>query len=421
MLSVGATACGSDMSSSTTTSVLPEAKRSVLTIRTVTVGDPGNPSIGVVSAFGAQGDFVDPPANGGIYKSCSDAPPGPTNCLTVGDVDGTYEIGELEVTVSQYVAFLNTVDPDGTNPHDLYFDSMSPTVWPKYGSVRYTAGSGAAPGKHYAVAYPEWTDKPFGFVNFLRAARFVNSLFNGDVLSRTKSSSGGFKYVTYAVRLSPQTETGMYDLGKPAATRARSTGFVIPSNDEWVKAAYYDPKGGGTLSYWQYPTGPSDAPNVSSLNPATGDVANAADQPLSTYKPQGLNAPSGTYPTWCPPQAGAKACSTINPLQLLPGAGIAYRGAYQANVSSVGQTQTRSPWGTLDQGGNVVEWQDTIVPPPPGRASPGTWRRLHGGVANAPSYQLLISAFGTTPEDDTAIANINPWVGFRVGVVGNLG
>jgi hypothetical protein len=32
----------------------------------VTVGDPGNASVGV-SAFGAQGDFIDPPANGGIY------------------------------------------------------------------------------------------------------------------------------------------------------------------------------------------------------------------------------------------------------------------------------------------------------------------------------------------------------------------
>ena len=49
------------------------------------------------------------------------------------------------------------------------------------------------------------------------------------------------------------------------------------------------------------------------------------------------------------------------------------------------------------------------------------WRRLHGGVANAPSYQLLISAFGTTPQDTVALGNINPWVGFRVGVIGDLG
>ena len=103
----------------------------------VKVGDPGNASVGVVSAFGAKGDFVNPPANGGIYATCADAPPGPTNCLTVGGVDYTYEIGELEVTVDQYVTFLNTVDPDGTNSHDLYLDSMSPDGWPKYGSIAY--------------------------------------------------------------------------------------------------------------------------------------------------------------------------------------------------------------------------------------------------------------------------------------------
>ena len=339
----------------------------------------------------------------------------------MGGVDETYEIGELEVTVDQYVAFLNTVDPDGTNDHDLYLDAMSPTAWPKYGSVRYQSGSDAAPGTHYSVAYPEWADKPFGFANFARAARFVNSLTNGDILSRSKSSSAGADYVTYTVRLSPETEEGMYDLADPATTRTAVDGFVVPSLDEWVKAAYYDPKGGGTLSYWQYPTGPTDAPAVSSLDPATGDVVNATTQPLSTYKPQGANAPAGTFPTWCPPQAGEDACSTVNPLQLLPGIGAAYRSLYQANLSTVGQTRTRSPWGTLDQGGNVVEWQDTIVAPPPGYPSSGTWRRLHGGVANAPSYQLLISAFGTTPQENAALGNVNPWVGFRVGVIGDLG
>jgi hypothetical protein len=148
---------------------------------------------------------------------------------------------------------------------------------------------------------------------------------------------------------------------------------------------------------------------------------NASTQPLATYNPQGSGAPKGTYPTWCPPQAGARACSTVNPVQLLPGIGTAYRELYQANVSTVGQTKTRSPWGTLDQGGNVVEWQDTIVPPPPGRSLPRTWRRLHGGVANAAGYQLLISAFGVFPQDDVLVGNVNPWVGFRVGVIGELG
>jgi hypothetical protein len=171
----------------------------VVTLRMVTVGDPGNPSVGVIQTFGApNGQFVTPPQNTGlkntgIYKTCADAPPKPQGwigdyCLTVGGVDYQYEIGAYEVTVGQYVTFLNTVDPEGKNRHDLYIDYMSPTVWPKYGSVSYSAG--AAVGKHYSVAYPQWADKPFNFGDFRRGARFANSLTNGKVLSKTESTSG---------------------------------------------------------------------------------------------------------------------------------------------------------------------------------------------------------------------------------------
>ena len=92
-------------------------------------------------------------------------------------------------------------------------------------------------GQHYSVAYPEWADKPFNFGNFSRAARFANSLTNGKVLSSTQSTSHGFNYVTYKVRLSRRTGTGMYDMHKRAPVRTKATGFVIPSQDEWIKAA----------------------------------------------------------------------------------------------------------------------------------------------------------------------------------------
>ena len=42
-------------------------------------------------------------------------------------------------------------------------------------------------------------------------------------------------------------------------------------------------------------------------------------------------------------------------------------------------------------------------------------------MTNAPSYQLLISAFGVVPEDDKLIGNVNPWAGFRVGIIGDVG
>ena len=382
--------------------------------------------MGVIQTFGLTGNTatkVEPPENSGstgIYKNCSDAPPSPKSCLTVGAVSYKYGIGEFDTTVSQYVTFLNTVDPRGRNTLQLYFDDMSPTNWPKYGSISYS--SSAAPGQHYSVAYPEWADKPFGFANFTVAARFANSLTNGKVLSKTSSSSNGFNYVTYTVRLSPKTATGMYSIANPQTTRTKSTGFVIPSNNEWVKAAYYDPKGGGTDSYWAYPTGPFNQPNVAVLNPTTGDVENGSDQPLATYNPNDPNssvdtpgAPPGAGPDWCPSQAGSN-CDTL-PADFPTGLDLEKN--YQTNVSTVGQDKTPSPWGTYDQGGNVVEILDTLAPQPPGYKFLRNWHYYHGGVANAPAYQLEISAFGYAPAD-FGVQRIYPWLGFRLGVIGNL-
>ena len=152
------------------------------------------------------------------------------------------------------VAFLNTVDPDGTDPQDLYDASESSSAWPKFGQINHS--SKAKDGAHYSVAFTEWANKPYGFLNFLRAARFVNSLYNGDLLAKSRPSSGGFELTKYKVRLSTKTGRGMYDLTTTGLGRnpAAKTGFVVPSQDEWIKAAYYDPTGGGTNGYWKYPT-----------------------------------------------------------------------------------------------------------------------------------------------------------------------
>jgi formylglycine-generating enzyme required for sulfatase activity len=436
VLTIGATACSDDKSSSATTtstttstttgsSVLPIAKRGVVTIPMATVGDPGNPSVGVwqvFKTFGASGAGVTlPPDNStGIYKNCDAAPASAPSCLTVGGVEDTYGIGEFEVTVSQYVTFLNTVDPDGKNLRQLYEDHMDPTAWPKYGSIAYA--SGAAFGKHYSVAYPAWAQKPFNFGDFRRGAEFVNSLFNGKVLSKTSSTSGTFKYVTYKVRLSPRTEKGMYDMTQETPTRTSSTGFVLPSNDEWVKAAYYDPKHGGTDSYWLYPTGPFDQPYVAVLNPTTGDVTNSSKQPLATYNPNDPNssvdtpgAPAGTASNWCPSQAGSN-CDQL-PIDFPPGLDLEKN--YMGNVSTIGQAKTPSPWGAYDMGGNVVEHTDSLAPQPPGYNFVRDWRYYHGGVANAPAYQVAIYGFGYFP-GDPQVGRIYPWMGFRVGVIGDV-
>ena len=78
---------------------------------------------------------------------------------------------QLEVTVGQWVKFLNTVDPAGRNKHHLYSETESGAAWPRFGQLNFS--SGAPTGHHYSAAAPEWLDKPYGFANFLRSARFV--------------------------------------------------------------------------------------------------------------------------------------------------------------------------------------------------------------------------------------------------------
>lgn len=377
----------------------------VITVTTAKVGAPGNPSVGVV------------PFTDAVYRSCADAPTTSSGCLMVGGVSYPYEIGQLEVTVGQWVAFLNTVDPEGRNRHDLYVETESSAGWPKYGQVNFSADAGN--GSHYSVGHPEWADKPYGFADFLDAARFVNSLYNGRLLSKQAGGNGGFSHVTYKVRLSARTERGMYDLARPDATRARDTGFVVPSQNEWIKAAYYDPRGGGTYSYWKYPTNPgvfgdgaATAPNPTVLNPTTGDVTNAATQPLASY-----HAGDQPAPSWCPGQVQPDACATVNPIGLDP---LTYADLYEGSLGTAGQARTTSPWGTLDQGGNAVEWTDTITAAPSGRDFGRVWRRLHGGISNAPAFQMWPSAVGLQPQDNVFYSHTYPWLGIRIGVIGDL-
>ena len=378
-------------------------KRATVSLKTVVVGAPGNPSVGIV------------PFTDAIYQSCDGATSG---CITVGGVDRRYRIGPLEVTVKQWVKFLNTVDPDGNAKRGLYKPTEGSAGWPKYGSINRS--SSAPDGRHYSVAYPDWNDKPYSFADFVQGARFANSLDNGRLLSKETSTKNGFDYVAYKVRLARDSRTGMYDLDHPGATRAHGSGFVIPSQNEWIKAAYYDPTGGGTDSYWKYPTnagvfgdGTATAPSVATLNPGTGDVTNARTQPLSNYHPQG-----GAAPTWCPAAVEPRSdCSSLNPFGIDP---TTYADLYQGNVSTVGQARTTSPWGTLDQGGNAVEWTDTITSSPTGSDDGRVWRRLHGGIANAPAYQLWLSAVGLQPQRNPFYETTYPWLGFRIGTIGKL-
>lgn len=418
--------------SNTVTKLSPGTATSsnTLTLSTVTVSSPGNRPAWIIpfynDVYETQQSCLDAlPA----VQAATEADPDPavqkgstTTCMGIGAVPYTFDIGETEITTAQWVTFLNTVDPQGNNRHFLWDEPESAGIWPKYGSINRDLR--ADPGQRYYVASPGWANRPYNSAAFERAARFVNSLYNGTVVSKAtkdvRTVSGAMlKTTVYTVKLSTNTETGMYTMSNRKATRNAKKGFAVTSQNEWVKAAYFDPKGGGKFSYWDYPTNPGryvncpvdvsgcaegDQPNATVMD-ADGNVINADQQPLASFE-----AVPGTAPDWCPAVSKtAQECATDTPYPpILP---------YNGNVSPVGQALTRSPWGTLDQGGNVVEVLDTISPPPPLTDPKIVWRRWHGGVVTATAYQMWLSAVGTTPESIPGIG-INPWRGLRISVRG---
>ncbi len=175
-----------------------------------------------------------------------------------GFVADAFQIMKFEWTNTQYVDFLNAVDPSGVNPNDIYNTNMGSDA---RGGISFT--SGAASGSKYAVI-TNMGDKPMNYVSWWDAARVANWLQNGQ-------GSGS-------------TETGAYTLSggtsgiAPAVNPGAS--YFLPTENQWYKAAYY--KGGSTnAGYWDYATKSDTAPTAVTANStgvgsagSTGNFAN---------------------------------------------------------------------------------------------------------------------------------------------------
>lgn len=100
------------------------------------------------------------------------------------------------------------------------------------------------------------------------AARYVNWLHNGQVSEQWAFESGVYDTSTFT--FNPD--------GTPNHVTARAPGarYWIPTVDEWVKAAFYDPDryGEGEEGYWLFPVG-SNEPAVGGLLPGEGGQSNA--------------------------------------------------------------------------------------------------------------------------------------------------
>lgn len=226
-----------------------------------------------------------------------------------GRVENNYSIGKYEITVAQYTTFLNAVA--ASDPFRLYNEGLMTSALNRGitrsgvdGAYSYSPVSGT---DHFPITGVSWFD----------AARFANWLANGQ-------PSGP---------CSPETtEDGAYTLngklsGQSVSRNATNpnTGthpsFALPTEDEWYKAAYYDPelhnaKGG----YYRYATKSNSTPGN-----RIGDQRNQVNYILDA---------NGVF-------------------SVTQAAGVNNSQNY---LSAVGDfTGSKGPYGTFDQNGGVWE------------------------------------------------------------------
>ncbi len=267
-----------------------------------------------------------------------------------GSVDYVYQIGKYEVTAGQYTEFLNAVAK--ADPNGLYNFPMGSSLVPFPTNIRRT---GSSPNYSYSVA-ADWANRPVNYVSFWDAARFANWLHNGQPTGPQGPGT---------------TEDGAYhDVDNPTLFgRNAGARFFLPTEDEWYKAAYHNKSAGLAASYFDYSTGSNTAP-INTL-PDPGNHANFYD-----------------------------SMGTGNLFYTI---GSPY---YRTEVGAF--SNSSSPYGTFDQGGNV--WEVTETTTVNGLSG---YRVYRGGAFSSNGADLGASYryYDSSPLDE------NGAVGFRVASV----
>ena len=262
-----------------------------------------------VSAEAVSFDFV----HVGNAGNAADAETG------LGAVPYDFAISKTEVTNAQYSSFLNHVDPTGTDPFGLYYPEMRRG----FGGIEFREGN--ADGNKYVARFGR-EQNPVTYISFLDAMRFANWLHNGQGAGDTET--GAYTVVD-----------GFNEVRSPTAK------YWIPSEDEWYKAAYHDASSGTNGVYFDYATRSNSEP--------------VSDQPAED-RPEAVN-----YFNDDNLDNGFNDGFAISGVTLYPSPSVANP------FSDVGAyVSSSSPYGTLDQNGNVYEWTEGLSHR---RARGGSW------------------------------------------------
>jgi formylglycine-generating enzyme required for sulfatase activity len=256
-----------------------------------------------------------------------------------GRVDYEYRIGRFEVTTAQWVEFMSAAFDRPVADRIPWLNPQPPSFW---------GGAGAAPntpgGRRWTVA-PGQEMRPVGNISWRAAAIYCNWLHNGKSLDRSAFLNGAYDVSTFG--------GGEFEF-TDQLTHHPDARYWIPTWNEWLKAAHYDPNkvnpDGSIGGWWLY--------------------SNGTDTPLVAG----------------PPGVGEANYGFVNGTQF-----SILLGAYP---------QTQSPWGLLDVAGATTEWTEGVL-----FGSGQTRARVFEGSfwASSPGFSIGDAVYASTGSDGPTI------------------
>lgn len=223
-----------------------------------------------------------------------------------GSVGYEYRMATTEVPTSLWMEFFNTFKARA----DAVPDSVLPvpTTW---GATRDTSYTG--PGTRYRLrSLADAENFPVYGVSWRTSARFVNWLHNERSGSLSAIENGAY-----------DTRTFGYDADgnfTDQRTHNPDAKYWIPTWDEWLKSAHWDPNKPDRDGWWLYNTGKDTAPLYGPPPAFGGSSENEANAGFTLPQFQHFNIPLMSYPT------------------------------------------VSNQWGMLDMAGGAGEWTEEVVP-----------------------------------------------------------
>jgi formylglycine-generating enzyme required for sulfatase activity len=228
-----------------------------------------------------------------------------------GGVGYEYRMGRTEVTTAQWVEFFNAAlaRPDRLAFADLNWWT-TPVTWGGRPDPSYQG-----PGTRFMVRtdIPNAGLIPSGSISWRMAAVLCNWMHNDKRTDAAAFMSGAYDVSTF----NPEDGGFMFT---DQRTRSEGARYWIPSMDEYLKAAFFDPDGGpgGTGRWWSQPNG--------------------TDTPL-VYGP--------------PPAFGGDGTGQAN-------AGFRFANQTHFYIPLLSYPGVESPWGLMDLAGGTSEWTEEV-------------------------------------------------------------